>query len=46
MSITGGILPATEAGSSLLSGDSAHGALDLREAKSVRLDVGIERNTI
>ena len=46
MLITGGILPAPEAGSSLLSGHSAHSALDLREAKSVMLDAGIEPYTM
>ena len=42
MSITGGIIPALEAGSSLLSGHSAHSALDPREAKRERLDAGID----
>ena len=42
MPITGGILPAPEASSSLLSGHSAHSALDPREAKRERLDAGID----
>ena len=42
MPITACILPAPEAGSSLLSGHSAHSALDPREAKRVRLDAGID----
>lgn len=42
MPITGGILPAPEAGSSLLTGHSAHNALDPREAKRVRLDAGMD----
>ena len=46
MLITGGILPAPEAGSSLLSGHSAHSALDPREAKRVRLDASIDPYTM
>ena len=42
MPITIGILPAPEAGSSLLTVHSAHNALDPREAKRVRLDAGID----
>ena len=42
MPITVGILPAPEAGSSLLSGHSTHSALDSREAKTVRLHAGID----
>uniref|UniRef100_A0A453LBP8 Uncharacterized protein n=1 Tax=Aegilops tauschii subsp. strangulata TaxID=200361 RepID=A0A453LBP8_AEGTS len=42
MPITACILPAPEAGSSLLSGHSAHSALDPREAKRERLDAGID----
>ncbi|KAM3258945.1 hypothetical protein ACQJBY_050610 [Aegilops geniculata] len=42
MPITGGILPAPEAGSSLLTGHSGHNALDPREAKRVRLDAGMD----
>ena len=46
MPIIGGILPAPEAGSSLLSGHSAHSALDQREAKRVRLDAASDPYTM
>uniref|UniRef100_A0A8I6XUP4 RRM domain-containing protein n=1 Tax=Hordeum vulgare subsp. vulgare TaxID=112509 RepID=A0A8I6XUP4_HORVV len=42
MPVTGGILPAPEAGSSVLTGHSAHNALDPREAKRVRLNAGMD----
>jgi len=46
MPIIGGILPAPEAGSSLLSGHPTHNALDPREAKRVRLDASIDPYTM
>ena len=46
MPITGGIVPAPEAGSSLLPGHSTHNALDPREAKRVRLDASIDPYTM